>query len=993
MVALLRLAFIEHKSSMSTHTHSPSCGHDHSHENTHAPGEQLEHLRHVVDHVAHFLPTQGPIGVFVHHNTLHSLQSKVFEQAVVEGADLFGAEPFLSEETYQAERGRQRIHDEDIDDTINREPDADILPGRLTRRQLRHVMLIPGVRRVNGINISWQMEEGDWLESFRRDLPINAANMLGADTPKALWQACLARVKPQPAPDPGKPKRPRDAVLAKFGIDMDLLIHPPLIRLTGAYLDQGIAYWPMPLREEGLLKAARKIMPQPLAIFPARLGGAHDAFLRQEAKNMDAEAVVLEALEQLALAPDQWEAYITEELLPLRGWGGMIRMLENDVTLAPHDRIRCSIMEFLALRLTYTVVALKDIAGNTTSWHSFQPPAPRFDPLTHIARVFDIAQLLGITSDMIRSFSENELDRLDHEILACNETERRRLLHIAYERRHERRILIPLAKHRALPRIESDSDRLVAQVVFCIDEREESIRRALEEVDPSIETVGAAGFFGVAINYAGIDDADGVSLCPVVVKPAHSVREVAVDEHSHMHEKRQGLRRAWAKVVRNGFISSRTLVRGWFSTACLGFLSLFPLVLRVLTPLSYGRFIKRLNRAFLPEPKTEFTYMRDDEASRDATTGLMRGFTTQEQADRVYAVLGPAGLHKAHARLVVILGHGSTSLNNPYESAYCCGACGGRTGAPNARLFAIIANRPAVREALRAKGVIIPEDTWFLGGYHDTCSDDIDFFDVELMPESHRSDLVRVRQSLDKARTLSAHERTRRFEAASFDFTPELGLRHVQERAEHIGEPRPEYGHCTNAVAYVGRREFTRGLFMDRRAFLISYDATKDPDNGALGRVLGAVIPVCGGISLEYYFSTVDNETYGSGTKLPHNISGLVGVMNGYQGDLRTGLPVQTVEIHEPVRILFIVESTPERLMSVIKANPELTEFVCNKWIRLATMDPDDGHMEVYHDGVFEKLTGSEEPLPVAHNSMAWYRGKMEHLALARIDPKAGKAA
>jgi uncharacterized protein len=978
---------------MSTHHPSDPCGsHGHRHEVS-ALADPVQHLRHVVDHAAHFLPTQGPIGVFVHHNTLHSFQHKVFEEAVVEAAGIFGAEPFLSEETYQAEHARQRIFDEDIEDVISREPDAEIFTGGLTRRQLRRVMLIPGVRRVNGINISWQIEEGDWLRSFRHDLPNAAANMLGADTPQALWDACLSRVKPQPAPSLGKPKRPRDAVLAKFGIDMDLLIHPPLIRLTGAYLDQGIAYWPMPLRQEGLLKAARRIMPQPLALFPARLSGVREAFLSQEAQNKDAETVVLDALHELAVPADQWDAFITEELLALRGWAGMIRMLENDVTLAPHDRIRCSIMEFLALRLTYTVVALRDIAGDTASWHSFELSVPRFDPLTHVARVFDVAQLLGITSDAMRILSSEDLTRLDDEILHFNEIERRRLLHLAYERRHERRILIPLAKHRAMPSIEPESDRLAAQVVFCIDEREESIRRALEEIDASIETVGAAGFFGVAINYAGLDDADGVSLCPVVVKPAHSVREKPLDDHAHLHERRQGLRRAWASVMRNSFISSRTLVRGWVSTACLGFLSLFPLVLRVFTPLGYGRFIRRLNRAFLPEPKTEFAYMRDDEASRDATTGLMRGFTTQEQADRVYAVLGPAGLHKAHARLVVILGHGSTSLNNPYESAYCCGACGGRTGAPNARLFALIANRPEVREALKDKGVVIPEDTWFLGGYHDTCSDNIEFFDRELMPDSHRAEFVRVSRSLDRARMLSAHERTRRFEAASPDFSPERGLRHVQERAEHIGEPRPEYGHCTNAVSYVGRRRFTRGLFMDRRAFLVSYDATKDPDNAALGRVLGAVIPVCGGINLEYYFSTVDNEVYGSGTKLPHNISGLVGVMNGFQGDLRTGLPVQTVEIHEPVRILFIVESTPDRLMSVIKANPELTEFVCNKWIRLATMDPDDGHIEVYRDGVFEKLEGDEEPLPVAPSSRAWYQGKMEHLSLARIDPRAGKAA
>ncbi len=974
---------------MNTSTHVGTCGCHDARQDIRLAGGCLEHLRQVVGHAAEFMSTQGPLGAFVHHNTLHSLQHKRFEDAVIQGGRLFGAEPFLSEEAYQAERGRQRILDEDIDDILNREPDADILPGRLTRRQLRHVMLTPGVRRVNGINISWQIEEGDWLQSFRRDLRGTARSRLSKDRPQALWDACLARVKPRPPVFADRPKRPRDTVLAQFGIDMDQLIHPPLIRLVGAYLDQGIAYWPMPHRELGLLKSARKIMSQAFAIFPEHLKGVRPAFLCQESEGMDAEAVLLDALEQLAVPTEQWGEYITEELLALRGWAGMVRTLEMDATLAPHDRIRCSIMEFLALRLTYTVAALKDIAGDTTSWRAIRLPAPQFDPLAHVARMFDVAQLLGISSSEFMALSDDDLAHLDQEVVACHETERRRLLHLAYERRHERRVLIPLAKHRIMPRNVPNSNRLVAQVVFCIDEREESIRRVLEEVDPCIETVGAAGFFGVAINYAGMDDADGVSLCPVVIKPAHSVREVPVEEHAHLHEQRQGLRRVWAKLARNGFISSRTLVRGWISTACLGFLSLFPLVLHVLTPLAYGRFIKRLNRAFLPEPRTEFTFMSDDAASRDATTGLMRGFTTQEQADRVYAVLGPAGLHKGHARLVVILGHGSTSLNNPYESAYCCGACGGRSGAPNARLFALIANRPEVREALRARGVIIPEDTWFLGGYHDTCSEEIHFFDIDLVPETHHADLVRVHQSLDKARMLSAHERTRRFAAASRDISPELGLRHVQERAEHIGEPRPEYGHCTNAVAFVGRREVTKGLFMDRRAFLVSYDATRDPTNEALGRVLGAVVPVCGGINLEYYFSAVDVEAYGSGTKLPHNVTGLIGVMNGYQGDLRTGLPVQTIEIHEPVRILFVVETTPERLMKAINAYPELIEFVCNQWIRMATMDPDDGHVEIYRNGIFEKLEGDEEPLPVAPSSMAWYRGKTENLGLARIDSRA----
>ena len=246
--------------------------------------------------------------------------------------------------------------------------------------------------------------------------------------------------------------------------------------------------------------------------------------------------------------------------------------------------------------------------------------------------------------------------------------------------------------------------------------------------------------------------------------------------------------------------------------------------------------------------------------------------------------------------------------------------------------------------------------------------------------------LAQARAALDKARSRSAHERARRFEAADWPQESMAGLRHVQERAEHLAEPRPEYGHCTNAVCIVGRRASTRGLFLDRRAFLVSYDFAQDPNNSSLGGVLGAVIPVCGGISLEYYFSFVDNERYGCGTKLPHNVTGLVGVMNGYESDLRTGLPLQMVEIHEPVRILFVIESTPERILETIQANPLLWEFLEKRWIRVAAMNPITGIMQVYRDGVWETVDGDDESLGSAASSVEWYRGHREHLGMARIE-------
>jgi uncharacterized protein YbcC (UPF0753/DUF2309 family) len=215
----------------------------------------------------------------------------------------------------------------------------------------------------------------------------------------------------------------------------------------------------------------------------------------------------------------------------------------------------------------------------------------------------------------------------------------------------------------------------------------------------------------------------------------------------------------------------------------------------------------------------------------------------------------------------------------------------------------------------------------------------------------------------------------------------EAALRHVEARAEDLAQTRPEYGHATNAVALVGRRSRTRGLFMDRRTFLTSYDPTQDDaEQTILTRVLQAVVPVCGGISLEYYFSFTDPTGWGCGTKLPHNITSLVGVMDGAASDLRTGLPWQMVEIHDPVRLLMVVETTPDAMEQILNRQEAIGRFTRNGWMQLAVLSPDSPQIWLLRNNRFEPYDPEETSLPVVHTSPDWYRGWREHLGYALVE-------
>jgi len=718
--------------------------------------------------------------------------------------------------------------------------------------------------------------------------------------------ALLARVRRQQASDELQPQVPTvvDAAGELTGHDWNWLVVDRTSSWAGNFFDEGQVMWASVDRDAGVYGSwkAEAILDRTPEVMGIR--GFREAVRKLPDAPLEAARY---ALERLGIPEGAREIYLHRVLLRVGGWAAYAARLVWDDGL--HGRANDTLLEFLCVQLgwevaMYDALAERDIASH---WKG-------------------ACQRLGTLA------STPVLDTAARDELVLQE---------AFDRAEQRRLVEAFDDRPAAS--DKKSERAAVQGVFCIDVRSEVFRRQFEACAPGAETIGFAGFFAFAVDYLAIGHERKETQCPVLLTPTHTVAETLADDAA---EQQVLARRRLKHHVR----------RAWYSFK-MGAISCFSFV----GPVGLAYLPKLFTDSFgitrpVPHPQQDgldASLLAGKQPSLDPVSRgpIAVGIPLDERIDLAEGALRAMSLTEGFAPLVMITGHGSTTVNNPHWTGLDCGACGGHTGEANSRVAAAVFNDPNVRRGLAERGIEIPDDTFFLACQHDTTTDEVAIYNRAEVPTSHLEKLAELEGRLAEAARLARAERSRRLpEAPGAEVD-----KSVIARSKDWAQLRPEWGLAGCSAFVVAPRGRTAGLDLGGRAFLHSYDWRKDEGFGVLELVMTAPMVVASWISLQYYASTVDNRVFGAGNKTLHNVVGKVGVYEGNAGDLRVGLPWQSVHDgeryqHEPLRLKVVIEAPIDAMNGILDKHPDVRALCDNGWVRLLAMD-DAGRISHRYSG------------------------------------------
>ena len=622
-------------------------------------------------------------------------------------------------------------------------------------------------------------------------------------------------------------------------------------------------------------------------------------------------------LQRLGLPSSVWADYLESVLLTVNGWASWCAYLGWQARL--EGREDSHLRELLAIRLAWGAILLEckdpataDVAFGKVqnAWKQAPAVLKQAEEALLVDEVWQVA------------------------------------LEIGYQRNLAQKLLQG-SKPATVPQ------PIAVQAAFCIDVRSEPLRRALESVSPTVQTLGFAGFFGLPAAYTPMGTTARRPQLPGLLPPGMEITDQILPAGTPNQKLNAALERSAGQARRDQFDwSEQWATASRLPSAAFSFVE------------SAGvGYLWKLGQWLKPGQSAR---ERDDLAGlparyRSICRPHMTGLTVDAKVALAGRVLHAMGLDCHLAPIVMLVGHGSQTRNNAHAAALDCGACCGQTGEVNARSLAQMLNEPAVRDGLHAHSIAIPAETWFVAALHNTTTDEIEGFDLDLLPASVRAHWDRLQSVFARAGDQVRRERAPHLKLNSNAQTTATDLlSQLRSRANDGAQTRPEWGLAGNAAFLIAPRDRSKGLALEGRSFLHDYDATQDADGSVLELLMTAPMLVTHWINWQYHASTCDPQRLGSGNKLLHNVvGGNIGVFEGNGGDLRIGLSRQSLHdgerwVHEPLRLTVVIDAPQQAIDSIIHKHAVVQQLLDNGWLHLWRFD--GAQLQRYAQGGWQPL-------------------------------------